>query len=161
VLLDAQKPAVKICSCDRATLAVDGEIENGVAQEIITLALPAFVGSAVLVAVMVTVDGVGTSVGATYVALVAVIAAMVPETVFPPPTPFTLHVTLVVRFPAPETLAVKTCAPPPGTVAVLGETETTMLSCKVTVAEPLSFEFASLIAVTITVAGLDMFDGAV
>jgi hypothetical protein len=36
-----------------------------------------------------------------------------------------------------------------------------MLSCKVTVAEPLSFEFASLIAVTITVAGLDMFDGAV
>jgi len=52
-------------------------------------------------------------------------AAIVPSAAFlPPAMPFTLQVTLVDALPAPVTVAVKSCAPPAGTVAVSGETLT-------------------------------------
>jgi hypothetical protein len=40
--------------------------------------------------------------------------------------PFTLQVTFVEALPAPVTVALKSCAPPAGTVAVSGETLTTI-----------------------------------
>ena len=52
------------------------------------------------------------------------LATIVPSAAFPPAMPFTLHVTLVEALPAPVTVAVKSCAPPTGTVAVRGETLT-------------------------------------
>jgi len=52
------------------------------------------------------------------------LAAIVPSAAFPPAMPFTLQVTLVEALPAPITVAVKSCAPPAGTVAISGETLT-------------------------------------
>lgn len=59
-----QKVAVNVCICPSGTLAVDGETALVVPHEIVTLALADFVASATLVAVTVTVDGVGTLAGA-------------------------------------------------------------------------------------------------
>jgi len=73
--------------------------------------------------------------------------------------PFTLQVT--VDEVAPETVAVKTCAPPVGTLAVGGATDTAMLICvSVTAAEPLACGSAWLTAVTVTVAGSGIVAGA-
>jgi len=56
--------AVKVCIWPSATLAEDGETEFAFAQVMVTVAVPDFVGSAVLVAAMVTVGGDGTVAGA-------------------------------------------------------------------------------------------------
>lgn len=64
---------------------------------------------------------------------------IVPTVALPPAMPLTLQVT--PDEVAPETVTVRTCAPPVGTFAVGGATATTMLVCdcdKVTVAEPLA-----------------------
>ena len=47
--------------------------------------------------------------------------AIVPSAAFPLVIPLTLHSTFVVALPVPVTVAVKTCAPLVGTVAVDGE----------------------------------------
>ena len=47
--------------------------------------------------------------------------AIVPNAAFPLVIPLTLQITFVVALPAPVTVAVKTCAPLVGTVAVDGE----------------------------------------
>jgi hypothetical protein len=87
---------------------------------IVTLALPDLEVSSALVAATVTVVGEGGADGAVYVAVAAPVSAIVPTVGLPPAIPFTLQVTLV--FAVPETLAVNTCAPPDGTLAVAGET---------------------------------------
>ncbi|HEX4073922.1 MAG TPA: hypothetical protein VHX49_00845 [Candidatus Acidoferrales bacterium] len=51
---------------------------------------------------------------------------IVPAVELPPGTLFTLHVTSVEAPSVPVTVAVKTCPPPVGTLAELGETVTTM-----------------------------------
>jgi hypothetical protein len=87
---------------------------------IVTLALPDLEVSSALVAATVTVAGEGGADGAIYVAVSAPAPAIVPIVELPPAIPFTLQVTPV--FVVPETLAVNTCAPPDGTLAVGGET---------------------------------------
>lgn len=87
---------------------------------IVTLAVADLEVSCVLVAVTITAAGEGGADGAAYVAVAALIPAMVPIVELPPGIPFTLHVTAVLV--VPETLAVNTCAPPDGTVALAGET---------------------------------------
>jgi hypothetical protein len=87
---------------------------------IVTLALPDLELSSALVAATVTVVGEGGADGAVYVAVAAPVPAIVPIVELPPAIPFTLQLT--PPFVVPETLAVKTCAPPDGTLAVAGET---------------------------------------
>ena len=58
----------------------------------------------------------------------APLTAIVPSVELPPTIPPTLHVTLVEAVPAPATVAVKTCAPPAGTLPVAGEIFTAMLA---------------------------------
>ena len=55
--------------------------------------------------------------------------------------PFTLHETAVEGLPVPVMPAVNTCAAPVETFADNGRMLTTMLSCRVTVIEALSFGF--------------------
>ena len=60
----AHNEAVKDCVWPRATLADDGEMEFVLAQVMVTVAVADLVGSAVLVAAMVTVGGEGIVDGA-------------------------------------------------------------------------------------------------
>lgn len=60
-----------------------------------------------------------------------------PTLEFPPLIPFTDQVTVEGKFPAPETVAVKTCAPLAGTDAPLGKTLTCRPSVIATVADAL------------------------
>ena len=76
---------------------------TGIAFSRVAVALSDRVGSSTLVAVTVTVFGVGKVRGAVYVPF----AAMVPIVELPPATPFTVQVTLGSK--APVTVAVKTC----------------------------------------------------
>jgi hypothetical protein len=103
-------------------LVEEGEIALEAPQVIVTLALPDFDASSVLVAVTVTVAGEGGADGAVYVAVAAPgpVFAMVPIVELLPAIPFTLQATPVLV--VPDTLAVNTCAPPDGTLAVVGET---------------------------------------
>lgn len=108
--------------------AADGEIEFEPVQTTVTMALADFEVSATLVAVTVTLAGVGGVAGAVYTAEPGPFVAMVPNVEFPPGMPSTLHVTLVEGLPVPVTVAEKTCAAPVARVALGGETLTTMLS---------------------------------
>ncbi len=88
---------------------------------------------------------------------------MVPTVESPPEIPFTLHVTPVPDAPAPAMFAVKSCAPPVGTLALAGETVIVTLTplVRVTLAEPLADVSAWLTAVTVTVGGDGSPTGAV
>jgi hypothetical protein len=121
---------------------VVGAIELGLAHAIVTPALPVFAGSATLAAITVTSAGDGITAGAVYTAELAPFTTIVPTVAFPPGAPFTLQMTPPATPPVPEMLAVKTCAPPGATVAVAGETEIAMPSCKVTLADAWSFGFS-------------------
>lgn len=79
----------------------------------------------------------------------------------PPATPLTLHVTEVEGLPVPAMLAVNTWAAPAETFADNGRMLTTMLSCRVTVTEALSFGFTRLTAVTVAFALAGRIAGAV
>lgn len=153
-----QNDAEKLCVWPNATLTDDGEIALEAPQVTVTLALPDLEVSSVLVAVTVTEAGEGGAVGAAYVVVAAPVFAIVPIVELPPAIPFTLQVTPV--FVVPETLAVNTCAPPDGTLAVGGETATAMLLSRFTVAEPLLCVSASLTALTRTFEGDGSTDGA-
>lgn len=59
-----QKDAVNVCAWPRGTLTGDGEMEFVDPHSTVTLALPDFELSAVLVAVTVTVAGEGGTAGA-------------------------------------------------------------------------------------------------
>jgi hypothetical protein len=87
---------------------------------IVTFALPDLEVSSALVAVTVTEGGDAGAVGAVYVAVAVPVPAIVPIVELPPAIPFTLQLTSA--FVVPETLAVNTCAPPDGTLAVEGAT---------------------------------------
>lgn len=93
--------------------------------------------------------------------MIRLFGVMVPTVAFPSAMAFTLHVTPDDRFPTPERLAVKTCAPPAATVAAPGETLIEMPSCNVTLADALFFGLAWLTAVTVTLAGLGRTPGDV
>ena len=79
----------------------------------------------------------------------------------PPAMPFTLHVTAVDGLPVPVMVAVNTCAAPVARVADAGRTLTSMLSCRVTLAEALSLGLAWLTAVTVALAPDGRIAGAI
>jgi hypothetical protein len=60
-----QKEAVNVCVCARETVAVDGEIVFVAEHVMVTLAVADLAGSAMLVAVTLTVEGEGGTAGAT------------------------------------------------------------------------------------------------
>jgi len=134
-------------------------------QITIAVALPDFVLSAVLVAVIVTIAGEGGAGGAVNTAVVALpevpLVAIVPMVELPPTIPLTLQVTPEGGLSVPVTVAVKTCAPPVEMFTVLGETVTTRSSFKVTVAEALACASAWLTAVTVTLGEMGSTCGAV
>jgi hypothetical protein len=114
-------------------------------------------GEIVLVAVTVTVGGVGTEAGARY----APEAEIVPMVGFPPTNPLTDQVTVVV--PVPVTKAVNCCPEPVCTLAVAGDTVTLTPGGDVTctVADPKTLGLLALVAVTVTVFGNGTAAGAV
>jgi len=120
------KDAEKICDALTEMLAEAGAIAFGAAQEIVTLALADFVGSATLVAVTVKLGGVGVMAGAEYVAESAPVAVMVPRIEFPPATLLTLQLTATLDVPTPVTVALKFADAPGATFAEFGATPTTM-----------------------------------
>jgi hypothetical protein len=88
------------------------------AAEMLTLAFADFVLSAWLVAVIVTVAGLGTALGAVYIPP----GEIVPNVLLPPATSFTDQFTAVLLDPL--TLAVKFCVPLVKIAADEGETLT-------------------------------------
>ena len=120
-----------------------------------TVAEPERFVSALDLAVTVT-PAPGTEAGAVYSPLVLI----VPTLVFPPTTPFTLHVT--PRFCESFcTVAVNCCVVETFNEAELGETDTLMGAVTVIVADAF-FEVSAIeVAVSVTVAGLGTLDGAV
>jgi len=83
----------------------------------------------------------------------------VPTVALPPAIPFTLQVTAV--FVVPVTVAVNCCVAPVTTEALVGLTLTVTGSTTVTEAEADLVGSATLVAVTVTVAGEGTADGAV
>lgn len=132
------KDAENICDAPTEMLAEAGAIAFGTVQEIVTLALADFDGSATLVAVTVKLGGVGASAGAVYVAASAPVAIIVPTVEFPPATLLTLQLTATLDVPAPVTVALKFADAPGATFAELGATLTTMPLWSCTLAEPLA-----------------------
>jgi len=145
-----QNDAENDCVWSSPTFAVDGEIEFVALHVIVALAFPLLEFSALLVAVIVTVGGFGGTGGAVYSPVVTPLLAIVPTVAFPPAIPFTLHATPLAPPPNPATVAVNTCSPPVGTLAVGGETVTVTPSLSVTLAESLADDSAWLTAVTVT-----------
>ncbi len=155
------KDAENVCDAPTEMLAKGGVIAFGAAQEIVTLALADFDGSATLVAVTFTFGGAGASAGAVYVAESEPVAAIVPTVEFPPATLLTLQLTATLDMPAPVTIALKFADAPGATFAELGATLTTMPLWSCTLAEPLADSATWLVAVTVTVDGEGKVCGAV
>lgn len=85
---------------------------------------------------------------------------MVPQRLPVQPVPLRLHVTAV--FVDPVTVAVNCCCPPTPTEMDAGDTPTETLAPEiVTVVDPMIDGFDSETAVTVTVLGLGVDDGAV
>jgi hypothetical protein len=89
----------------------------------VTLALPLWVESCVLVALMATTAGEGTVAGAVYLPL----EEIVPTEAFPPLTPFTDHVTVVLKAPVPVSVAEHCDAWPVCTLEGLQLTDTDVM----------------------------------
>jgi hypothetical protein len=120
------KDAEKICDAPTEMLAEAGAIAFAAAQEIVTLALADFDGSATLVAVTFTFGGAGATAGAVYVAESEPVAVMAPRIEFPPATLLTLQLTATLEAPTPATVALKFVDMPGAMLAELGATLTTM-----------------------------------
>jgi hypothetical protein len=124
----------------------------------VTAEFPLADASAELVAATVTLAGFGCVAGGVYNPL----ALMVPTVLFPPVTLFTDQETCVIFVPA--TVAVNCCTVPTGTVTDVGLTCTVIGVagfCTVTLADPDARESATLVAVTVMVAGLGKVAGGV
>jgi len=138
------------------TFAVEGVNVTLTGGSMVTAAEADLVGSATLVAVTVTVEGVGTAAGAVYTPVAGV---TVPSMESPFSTPLTVQVTAV--FAVPVTVGVKVCVAPTNTLAVVGEMDTTTAGRIVVVVEPEKPAGLTVVAVIVTVAGLGTAAGAV
>ncbi|MHB8539698.1 MAG: hypothetical protein ACYDCD_01965 [Candidatus Acidiferrales bacterium] len=143
------------------TLADEGEIEFAAAQEIVTLAVADFDGSATLVAVTEKLGGVGGNAGAVYVAESEPVAAIIPTIEFPSATALTLQLTATLDAPAPVTVALKFADASGARFAELGAMLTTIPLWIWTLAEPLADRAFWLVAVTVTIDGEGKDCGAV
>ncbi|HXJ06266.1 MAG TPA: hypothetical protein VNH65_14270 [Candidatus Acidoferrum sp.] len=108
---------------------------------------PVLDGSAVLVAVTLTVDGEGTAEGAVY----SPALSTVPHAEALHPAPCTLHVTAV--FEVPTTDAVNCCVAPVPTDVLPGATLTPTTGIMVTDADAVLLASAMLVATTLMLAG--------
>ena len=97
--------------------------------------------------------------GAVYCAVVALVATIVPRVESPPATPPASHATLAPL--ARQKEAVKDCVPPSPTLAESGEIELVAAHVTVALALPDFEASATLVAVTVTVAGEGGAGGAV
>lgn len=107
---------------------------------------------------MVTDAGDGKSAGAVYVEVFPPLLTIVPDVELPPSTPFTSH--KIVPSLTEQNDAVKTCACPSDRVTFAGRSEFA-LHVIVTVALPVLVVSATLVAVTVTLAGEGTTLGAV
>jgi hypothetical protein len=149
----AQIDAVNACVSPSDTVTLDGEIVFADEQEIVTIALADFEGSAAIAAVTVTGFCAGNAAGAVYTAASGPAGATVPVAGLPPATPSTLHTSCCDPPAPPEIAAVNTCAPLGGTVADVGVRVTsTTDDCSVTTADAVEVGSATLKAVTVTLA---------
>jgi hypothetical protein len=96
-----------------------------------------------------------------YVAVSAPVLVTVPSVAFPPATPSTLHRTFGSGLPDPPTLAVNPGAIPVVTVTDVGAMFTVTSLSITTLADPLAPGAATLVAVTVTLAGDGRSPGAV
>jgi hypothetical protein len=126
-----------------------------VAEKIAMDAEPVLDGSAVLVAVTVTVDGEGTAEGAVY----SPALSTVPHAEALHPAPCTLHVTAV--FEVPTTDALICWVAPVKTDVLAGVTLTTTTGMMVTSADAVLLASAMLVATTWMLAGEGATSGAV
>src|ERR1019366_1561302 len=99
--------------------------------------------------------GLGTWPGAVYKPAALIVPQAVPEQ----PVPLILQVTLVLLLPV--TVALNCACCPVVSCAVVGETETTILTAIITVAEPERVGSAWEVALTVTLEGAGCVDGAV
>ena len=106
-------------------------------------------------AVIITVAGEGTVIGAVYIPD----AEIIPTVAFPPAVPLTLQFTPI--FDEPVTAAVNICVIPAWTVAVAGVTDTATTGAIVTVADADFVVSAAEVALMVTVAGVGTVAGAV
>jgi hypothetical protein len=104
-----------------------------------------FVGSAWLVAITVTVAGVGIALGAVKMFVAGFI---VPTLLFPFRAPFTVQVTAV--FAVFVTVGVKSCVVPVFTFTDVGESVMLTGGITVTVVDPVALGLAWLVAVIVT-----------
>jgi hypothetical protein len=101
----------------------------------------------------------GKLVGAVYCPAFALVPTMVPSVALPPGTPFTSQT--IVTAGAGQNEAVKVCVAPSATLAEEGDIEFAPEQATVTLAFA-DFEVsATLVAVTVTVAGVGGATGAV
>jgi UDP-N-acetylmuramyl tripeptide synthase len=126
-----------------------------VAEKITMDAEPVLDGSAVLVAVTVTVDGDGTAEGAVY----SPAPLTVPHAAELQPAPCTVHVTAV--FEVPTTDALNCCVAPITTDVLAGVTVTTTTATMVTLADAVLLGSAILVATTLMLGGEGATSGAV
>ena len=146
----AVKPWLWLC----CTLAVGGETVTATAASTVTLADAERVPSATEVAVTVTPEP-GTDAGAVY----SPVLLTVPTAVFPPATPFTLHLT--PRFCESFcTVAVNCWVIKTPKLVEVGTTDTLIGAVTVMVAVPLLVPSATDVAVSVTAAGFGIVDGA-
>lgn len=90
---------------------------------IVICAVPDLLGSAILVAEIETMFGLGAMPGAAY----SPIALTVPTADVPPCVPFTAHATAVLNAPVPFTVAMNCCVPVVGKDAEGGMRETEVM----------------------------------
>jgi hypothetical protein len=147
--------AVNCCDAPVTKVALVGTNDTLTAALTVTVAEADLVLSAALVAVTVTVAGAGTAAGAVY----SPAALTVPTVALPPAMPFTVHVTAVLAVPV--TVATNCWVPLVTSVALAGETLTATGGATVTAAVPDFVESATLVALTVTVAGVGTAAGAV
>jgi hypothetical protein len=121
----------------------------------VAMAEPILVESATDTAVIVTVAGVGTVMGAVYTPD----AEIIPTVALPPAVPLTLQLTAVLE--APVTAAVNVCVIPTVTLMVAGVTDTVIGAATVTVADADFVVSAADVALIVTAAGAGTVDGAV
>ena len=157
VLVVPVTAAVNCCCWLGSNCTLVGVTPTFTGRAIVTLAVANFVGSACEYAVTVIVGGEGTWAGVVY----SPVSEIVPQLYPTQPAPLTFHLTW--EFWVPFTVAVNCCWVLGASVTVAGDSVTEMGGggTIVTVAAADAAGFASELAMTLMLAGVGAFAGAV
>jgi len=152
--------ALKCCVVPTTTEALAGVAVTTMTGTMVTVADAVLFGSAMLVAATVTLGGEGATMGAVYTATNEVVASD-PQEAALQPAPLKLHATAGLA--TPVTLAVKESVAAVGTTAVDGVilSRTAAAATRVTLAEADLVESATLVTMTLSVAGEGTLTGGV